>query len=211
MLVQGCFRLTAHGSVIHDKYDTDKHEFVNYKNIVVSRNMTNNIYYAKNYLEVHSDFYAMCEAALLSDPRYRLCVEWNNLQYNCFTDTGICDCKKTPEAEPYNTYDCFAIDCDGYAECGIEVTEYVQIRYTSRYPYRIVYKDGLIYTSKGKFTLPSEIEVKLAGYTPNIAPYKIIRETNEYFGWLYLTDGLCFLKKFGDKLITKEVPYGNKI
>jgi hypothetical protein len=210
MLVDGCFRLSQHGSVIHDKYDTDKYKFIHYKEIVIGENMHDNIYYPKNYLDVHTDFYAMCEAALLADPRYRLSIEWNNLQFNCYTDTGVCDCRRVPEEEPYNTFNCIAINCDGYAECGVEVTEYCQLRFTSKYPYRIVYKDGYIYSSKGKFKLPREIEAKLTGYIPNIAPYKIIRESDEYFGWLYLKDGLAFLSLFGDKISFKEVPYGNQ-
>lgn len=214
MRVECCYRLSPHGSVIHDQLDTDTRKLIRNPEILVEGCFNDEVFDAKSYSEeLMRDTFAMCEAALLSDKAYVFCKDWNNKQYDCCSKTGVVDCKKVPEDDPYVRYYKYVINIDEYSECGVETTEFVQLRYSTPSIFRIVCKDGFIYTAHGKFKLPKEQYDRLRVFRPDYQIYKLIRDDFEYFGYLFFDTSYGLLKRdpTTGELIVEEVPYGCKV
>ena len=214
MRVQCCYRLSPMGSVIHDLFDTSTKDLVKNKHLLVHNALRDEKFFPEEYTKCElKDDHQMVEAALLSSPDYVFCLEWSNRQYDCYTLSGRCDCKKVPEEEPYVNYSRMVLDISDYADCGVEVTEYVQLRYGIRSIFRIVCYGGYIYCAKGTFKLSDSIYSRLREFRPDYSIYKQLRDGSQYFGYLFLDTAYGLLSqdiKTGELIIT-EVPYGNKI
>lgn len=211
-----CYRLVPNGTVIHDKIDWQTRTLMDYPKLLrpgaLKDEKFGNIF-VLNHNREERDNYQMCESALLSDKSYMLCIDWNNVQYDCYTMKGTVECRRVPEHIPYVTYDHFALDIDDYAAVGVEVTEYAQLRFSCGSVFRIAYANGVIHTSYGRFTLSPELCDRLRKWRPDYTYYKLIRDPeNDLIGYLFLDTGYAFLSVNGDgELSIKEVPYGNKI
>ncbi len=216
MYSQCCYRLVPFGTVIHDRFDWNKKTLVGYPNLIIPGSLANEQFgnvWQEHHEILEKDNYQMCEAALLADKSYMLCVDWNNVQYDCYTMSGTVECRRVPEHTPYRTYTKYALDLDRYAPVGVEVTDYSQLRFSSGTIYRIAYADGIIHTALGRFKLDKEICNRLRKWRPDYKLYKLIREpNNNMFGYLFLDTGYGLLTVDGNgNLEIQEVPYGIEI
>lgn len=214
MLCHCCYRLVPRGTVIHDMFDEKKKTLVDYPQLIrpgsLDREVFGNIY-TDNVEE--RDNYQMCESALLADPSYMFVLDWNNVQYDCYTMKGTVECRKVPEHTPYRVYENFVLNIDDYAPVGVEVTDYAQLRFSCGSIFRIAYANGVIHTALGRFKLPEDICSRLRKWRPDYKLYKTIRDVqNEYFGYLFLDTsyGLLSVDAHGNLEIL-EVPYGDTI
>lgn len=214
MKVQCCFRLSTNGSVIHDTFDSITCRMTHYNDLFIKDNLKNIKNLERAYQDgEHHDDYAMTEAALLSDPNYVCCIESLNHQYDCFTKTGLVECKYTPEDKPYQQYENFILDIGRFYEVGVEITEYNQLRYTSTTPYRLLMDDAYLYTSIGRFEIPDEYLTRICGFRPDYKLYKSIRDGDQkgypWFGWVFLDTAYGLIANDRGTLKIREVPYGN--
>lgn len=208
-----CYRLVPSGTVIHDMFDETKKTLVSYPELIIPGSLDNeqfgNIYNPYTY---ERDNYQMCESALLADKLYMFVLDWNNCQYDCYTIDGRVEFRQVPDYAPYMTVEKLVLNIDDYAPCGVEVTEYSQLRFSSGSIFRIAYANGVIHTAKGRFRLSESMCNRLRKWRPDYKLYKIIRDTDEYFGYLFLDTGYGLLSVTPEgELAIREVPYGIEI
>lgn len=206
MLVEACVRVVPNGSVIHDKYDTDTRDLVQlYRRTNLNRVVQEYRYNPFDYEKYKIDWYKGVESALLSCVEYALVFIGPTNHYHCYRFDGTLDIKKVPDIEPYAQSNAPGINMALFQSCGVEVTEFCQLRYTSNI-FKIACDIEKIYTSKGVFDLPISID-RIKGWEKDFTQYKDIRDSQAWFGYLFIDTGYLLLgiDKNG-KLMTREVP-----
>ena len=205
MLVEACVRVLRNGSVIHDKYDTDKRDLVQlYRRTNLNRVVPEYQYNPFDYEKYKIDWYRGTESALLSCDDYAVVFVGPTNHYHCYRFDGGIDIKKNPDVEPYASPKADGISLTNFVACGVEVTEFSQLRYTSNI-FKIACDLEKLYTSKGVFDLPMDID-GIMEWRKDFAQYKQIRDSQAWFGYLFTTTGYLWLgiDKNGE-LMTREV------
>ena len=206
MLVDCCFRLTKLGSVIHSKFDTDIHEIKGYPGLIVKENIkyprsVESIQYARP-----RDNFKLVEACLLRGD-FWLAIDNSNVEIWCYDWEGSMYCLVYPEAAPNSITDQMVrnFEFDDLYEVGIEFPEYSQFRYHSQLAWRIVYHDGLLFTSKGKIPVEQDVVNRLAAIRPSKDIHEKLREELSIVGYVFLTDGILLIHTDNGVLKIKEV------
>lgn len=206
MQVEACVRVIPNGSIIHDKYDTDNRDLVElYRRTNLNRSVPEYKYNPFDYEKHRIDWYRGVEAALLSCVEYAIVFVGPTNHYHCYRFDGGLDVKKVPDIEPYVTSEGPGVNLTTFQACGVEVTEFSQLRYTSNI-FKIACDIEKIYTTKGVFDLPINVD-RLLQWKKDFKVYKDIRDSQAWFGYLFTDTGYLLLgiDKNG-KLMTKEVP-----
>lgn len=192
MFVEACVRVDPNGSIIHDKYDTEGRDLVQmYRRTNLNRVVPDYTYNPFNYEKYKIDWYRGVESALLSCVEYALVFIGPTNHYHCYRFDGSLDFKKVPDIEPYATVDDSGLRFGSFQACGVEVTEYSQLRYTSNI-FKIACDIEKIYTSRGVFDLPIEID-RIMPWKKDFSVYKDIRDSQAWFGYLFIDVGYLLL------------------
>lgn len=205
MLVEACLRVVPNGSILHDKYDTSSRDLVKaYRRTNINRVVPEYDYNPFTYEKYKIDWYSGVESAILSCVDYALVFIGPTNHYHCYRFDGGIDFKKVPDNEPYASSDGPGVNLNTFLSCGVEVTEFCQLRYTSNI-FKIACDIEKIYTSKGIFKLPIEID-RIMQWRKDFSVYKDIRDSQAWFGYLFTDTGYLLLgiDKNGE-LMTREV------
>ena len=206
MLVDCCFRLTKLGSVIHSKFDTDKKEVVGYPGLIIPENIKYNLGNPDFQYRRPRDNFKLVEACLLRD-NFWFAIDNNNVEIWCFDWEGLMYCLIYPEANPNSVSDRMIrnFSFDDLYEVGIEFPEYSQFRYHSPLAWRIVYSNGILYTSKGKIRIEQDVIDRLAEIRPSKDIHEKLREELNIVGYVFLLDGILLIHTDNGVLKTREV------
>lgn len=206
MLVEACVRVVPNGSILHDKYDTENMDLVQmYRRTNLNRVVPDYNYNPFNYEKYKIDWYSGVESALLSCVEYAVVFVGPTNHYHCYRFDGGLDVKKVPDIDPYVTSDGPGISLTTFQACGVEVTEFCQLRYTSNI-FKIACDVEKIYTSKGVFDLPIDVD-RLLQWRKDFSVYKDIRDSQAWFGYLFTDTGYLVLGiDRNGNLMIKEVP-----
>lgn len=192
MLVEACIRVVRNGAILHDKYDTYKKDLVKmYRLTKLNRIVPDYEYNPFDYEKYKIDWYRGVESALLSCNDYALVFVGPTNHYHCYRFDGGLDVKKAPDVGPYVSTDSPFISLDNFLACGVEVTEFCQLRYTSNI-FKIACDLENIYTSRGVFKLPADVDT-IHQWRKDFSIYKEIRDSDKWFGYLFMNNGYLIL------------------
>lgn len=201
MFVEACARVVPYGSILHDKYDTEKRDLVKmYRRTNLNRVVPEYNYNPFDYEKHKIDWYSGVESALLSCNEYAIVFVGPTNHYHCYRFDGGLDVKKVPDIEPYAMSDGPGVKLDTFVACGIEVTEFCQLRYTSNI-FKIACDIEKIYTSRGVFDCPFDVD-RLKPWRKEFGPYKDIRDSDMWFGYLFTDVGYLLLGQESDGRLT---------
>ncbi len=205
MLVEACVRVVPNGSILHDKYDTESRDLVQmYRRTCLNRVAMDYSYNLFDYEKHNIDWYSGVESALLSCVDYALVFVGPTNHYHCYRFDGSLDIKKVPDIDPYATIEEPGFVLNNFLSCGVEVTEFCQLRYTSNI-FKIACDLEKIYTSKGVFDLPIDGD-NILQWHKDFSIYKEIRDSQAWFGYLFTKSGYLVLGiDRNGNLMTKEV------
>lgn len=151
MEIKCCYRLIPHGEVIHSVYDSD---------VCVIRGMPDYWYEAVNlglpeysirsYDNCNFEFDKMCETVLLSNERFALVVENNNIGYYIVQFDGTKRFLKSSIDTTESVSETLAPGQEWFKSVGFRRTKQLQVR-SSNGVYRLVMgkRDKLFYTNDG--------------------------------------------------------------
>lgn len=205
MLAEACVRVIPNGSILHDRYDTDSRDLVQmYRRTNLNRVVPEYKYNPFDYEKHKIDWFRGVESALLSCVEYALVFVGPTNHYHCYRFDGGLDVKKVPDIEPYVTSDGPGVRLTTFQACGVEVTEFNQLRYTANI-FKIAYDIEKIYTSKGVFDLPISAD-RIKPWTKDFSVYKDIRDSQAWFGYIFIDTGYLLLGiDAKGNLMTREV------
>ena len=209
--VDCCFKLGKFGSIIHDRVDLINHKLEKYSDFVDVSMLAywDDFPYSRKYYSANrTDYAATCEAFMMRDLNVFFAADFCTMCCACYTYLGECYTYKDLECADKETgvkiSNLFDIENGFYV--GIEIVDAYQIRYAP-YTYRIILKDGYLYTSKGIFKCDIDVS-KMTGWKADMKPYADMRYQEKYFGYIFMDNHYLYLYLDEDGFLrTEEVPY----